>query len=259
MRLLRTPDSDLSDIAELISRDSALVVDVLRCANSAYYAAGRRIAAIGEAVQIIGFRETIRLLNLVAAHQTTNRDLGSYGIGAEDFWAESLFSGFFLERLAKTTSDFDPGEAYTTGLLRFIGRLAINQAIQDIGGGLFWNRQEPLSGWELENVGVTQAGAGAQLLRKWEFPEVVAQAVESQEDPTITDNAGPLVQATHLAARILPSGIDRPFIDSLDNRPLECPTDHPFVIAHHLTPADIDAVRIDAHQALLAVRTNLFG
>ena len=100
-QLLRTPESDLGDISELISRDSALVIDVLRCANSAYYALGWRVSAVSEAVQIIGFRETIRLLNLVAAHQTTNRDLGSYGIAAEDFWAESLFSGLFLNGLRR--------------------------------------------------------------------------------------------------------------------------------------------------------------
>jgi HD-like signal output (HDOD) protein len=77
MRLLRSSDSDLSDISDLISRDTALVVDVLRCANSAYYGVGWQVTSIGEAVQIIGFRETIRLLNLVAAHQTASRDLGS--------------------------------------------------------------------------------------------------------------------------------------------------------------------------------------
>ncbi len=257
MRLLRTPESDLSDIAELIKRDTALVVDFLRCANSAYYAVGWRVAAVGEAVQIIGFRESIRLLNLVAAHQTANRDLGSYGIAAEDFWAESLFSGLFLERLAQTTTAFDPGEAYTTGLLRFIGRLAIDQAIHDIGGGLFWDGKAPLASWELENVGVSQAGAGAQLLRRWEFPDAVVQAVGEQERQELDASAGPLVQAAHFAARVLPSGSDKSFIDSLASRPLDFPAGHPFVVAHHLSPADVDVVRADAYRALLAIRDNL--
>jgi len=257
MRLLRSAESDLSDIADLISRDSALVVDVLRCANSAYHGVGWKITAVGEAVQIIGFRETIRLLNLVAAHQTANRDLGSYGIAAEDFWAASLFSGLFLERLAERTGAFDAGEAYTAGLLRFTGRLAINQAIQDLGGGLFWDGKESLSAWELENVGITQAGAGAHLLRKWNFSDVVVQAVDEQERQDLDPSAESLVRAVNFAARVLPSGLDRSFVESLENRALDFPADHPFAVAHNLTPEDVNAVLADAQRELQSIRGSL--
>jgi HD-like signal output (HDOD) protein len=139
-------------------------------------------------------------------------------------------------------------------LLRFIGRLAINQAIQDLGGGLFWDGNESLSAWEVDNVGMTQAAAGAHLLRKWNFSEVVVRAVDAQEQPDLDASAEPLVQAVHFAARVLPSGIDRSFVESLENRPLDFPAGHPFVLAHHLTPEDANAVRIDAHNALLSIR-----
>jgi HD-like signal output (HDOD) protein len=257
MRLLRSTESSLSEIAELISRDSALVIDVLRCANSVYYGGGRRIAAIDEAIQLIGFRETIRMLNVAVAHQSTNRSLGSYGIAAEDFWAESLFSGLFLEGLAKHTAACDPSEAYTAGLLRFIGRLAINQAIQDLGGGLFWDGRQSIASWEMENVGISQAGAGAHLLRKWEFSDAVVQAVGTQDDREAVASAEPLVHAAHFAARVLPSGINRSFIDSLEHGYLECPPDHPFVVAHHVTSATIDVVRMESYQALLSIRDGM--
>ena len=259
MRLLRDPQANLDDIADLISRDSALAVDVLRCANSAFYGNAERVAAVGPAVQIIGFRETIRLLNLVAAHQTTHRNLGSYGIAAEDFWAESLFSGLYLEGLARHTQAFDPGEAYTAGLLRFLGRLAINQAVDDLGGGLFWDGRTSLAEWERENVGITQAAAGAQLLRKWEFPEAVVQAVGTQDDAAVDAGAAPLVQAAHFAAQVLPSGLDRAFIESLEQHVLEFPPDHPFVATHGLSAEDATAVRVEAQAALLAIRDQLYN
>ena len=37
MRLMRDPESDIDSIAALVGRDSALVADILRCANSSYY------------------------------------------------------------------------------------------------------------------------------------------------------------------------------------------------------------------------------
>jgi len=144
-------------------------------------------------------------------------------------------------------------------LLRFIGRLAINQVVHDIGGGLFWDGNQALSVWELENVGVTQAGAGAQLLSKWGFSEVMVQAVGDQERPQPDPSAAPLVLATHFAARLLPSGIDKSFIDTLKDQPLNFPADHPFVVAHNLTPADVDVVRAEAYRALLAIRDNLYS
>lgn len=258
MRLLRDPQSNLDDIAELINRDSALAVDVLRCANSAYYAMAERVAVVSQAVQVIGFRETIRLLNLVAAHQTASRDLGSYGIAAEDFWTESLFNGLFLEGLARQTGAFDSGEAYTAGLLRFLGRLAINQAVDDLGGGLFWDGQAPLGDWERENVGITQAAAGAQLLRKWGFSEEIVQAVGLQDAAAAPTTAGPMVLAAHFTARVLPPGLEHTAIESMETQDLIYPAVHPFVGAHGLDAESVNAVRRGAHASLVAIRQQLY-
>jgi HD-like signal output (HDOD) protein len=260
LRLLRDPDSGLAAIAELISRDSALAVDVLRCANSAYYSRETRVADVTEAVHVIGFHETIRLVSLVATNHTTNRDLGSYGIGAEDFWAESLFNGLLLEALAKHTGATDPGEAYTTGLLRLIGRLAINQVIQDLGGGLFWDGATPMSEWERENVGLTQAEVGGQLLRKWEFPEATTLAVEIQDFTTLpdADTQLPLVQAAHFVACVFPAGGGLAAIEASTNAVSPACEDHPFATAHGVTVEMFSTIRADAHRAFIGVRETLY-
>ena len=256
--LLRDAHSDLGDISGLIGCDPALAADILRCANSAFYGFGLRVSAVDEAVQKIGFRETIRLLSLVVAHGATNRDLGSYGIPAEDSWAESLFSGLLLENLARAGNDLDSEEAYTAGLLRFLGRLAINQTIEDFGGGLFWNGTEPLDAWELATVGLTQAEAGALLLRKWKFSESMARAVENQNVPDISESPNSLVQAMHFLARILPSGLDLAYFLSLDQRPLAVPEDHPFARLQGLDAGRVGQLVAETHQSFLAIRTELY-
>lgn len=260
LQLLRNPDSGLSDIVELINRDSALAADVLRCANSAFYGRNTRTAAVGEAVQVIGFHETIRLVSLVAIHSTTSRDLGSYGIAADEFWSESLFNGLFFDALAKHTNNVDSGEAYTAGLLRFIGRLALNQALQDLGGGLFWDGQQPLVQWERENVGLTQADVGANLLRRWQFPDPIVTAVESQDLPPEDAIEIPqaLVQAMNLVARVLPAGAGVPVLDA---KPLQLPPDlaeHPFALAYGFDTAALVAIHAEATQAYVAIRETLY-
>jgi HD-like signal output (HDOD) protein len=259
LQLLRDPDSGLSDIVELISRDSALAADVLRCANSAFYGRNTKIGAVGEAVQVIGFHETIRLVSLVAAHSTTHRDLGCYGIAAEDFWTESLFSGLFLDALAKYSGGIDAGEAYTVGLMRLIGRLAINQALQDLGGSLFWAGRTSLGDWERENVGLTQAEVGAGLLRKWQFPETITNAVESQDsDPSAIATAEILIQAMNFTTRVLPPGQPVPRPESTFTDESGQATGHPFAVSHRLSVEAIGEILGATQRAFVAVRETLY-
>ncbi len=237
MGLLRNPNSDLDDIVALIRTDAALTADIIRGSNSAFYGAGERVASLDRALQKIGFRESIRLLNHAVAHLAAGRHLGSYGIAAEDFWAESLFHGLLLEELATHTGAVSPDDAHTAGLLRYIGRLAINQSIDDLGGGLFWNDNEPVEQWELDNVGVTQAQAGAILLRHWQFPDVTVQAVEWQHRPAEAPQPNWLAGALDFSAALLPPGSESAHLGYALAAAEELVAAHPFIEANRLEPA----------------------
>ncbi len=254
LSLLRDPDSDVNDIAVLIGSDPALAADVLRCANSAAYGAGVHLSAIDQAVQKIGSRETIRIVGRVITQGMTRNDLGSYGIDAEDFWAESLFNGIFLGNLARATEAIDVDEAYLCGLLRFIGRLAINQAIRDDGAGIFWDGRESLAAWEQENVGVTYAEAGGILLRRWQLSEDVAGAVEGQDALASVDSPIALVQALHFTSTVLPPGLDLAFFLDASDRPVVVPRQDPFVRANGLSQDMIADLIGETQRAFAAVR-----
>lgn len=260
IQLLRQPDSGVHAIAELIRCDSGLAADVLRCANSAYYNRSIRVADINDAVQVIGFQETVRIVSLVAVRQTTHRDLDCYGIPAEDFWSESLFNGLFAEALARRIGRIDAGEAYTVGLLRFIGRLAINQVVGNLGFGLFWDRAAPASAWEQENTGCTQAEIGARLLRKWDFPEHMALAMEAQEHteamPPATTH--PLVTALNFAAQVLPAGTGLAELPTIVGTPRLPISAAPFAAAHQLTAEATTELLEDAYRSFVEIRETLY-
>jgi HD-like signal output (HDOD) protein len=211
LALLRDPQSPISGIAELIGSDPALAADLLRCSNSAFYGSGVQIQSIDQAVQKIGFRETVRLLSLAVSRIVTGCNLTSYGLSADDFWSESLFHGLFMEEIARATGGAEPDEAHTAGLLRYIGRLAINQSIHDLGGGLYWFGQEPLLQWETETVGFSQAQAGAVLLRNWQFPPELVRACEGQELPALLPEPSWLASALFFASSVLPQEFGTPF------------------------------------------------
>jgi len=204
--LLADVNADMGKVVGLINTDAALAADIIRAANSAFYSSGERVASLDRAVEKLGFRESIRLLSMSIVHLLAARDLGCYGIPAEVYWAESLYHGIFVEELARETNAADPDTAHTAGLLRYIGRLAINQIIHDLGGGLFWDGSDPLNEWELREVGVCQSEVAAVLLRTWRFPEELAEAIEFQSDPARAAATNWYAGALHFAGQVLSEG-----------------------------------------------------
>lgn len=257
--LLRNPNAELDDIVALIRTDAALSADIIRGANSAFYGAGERVSSLERALQKIGFREGIRLLNHAVAHLAAGRNLGSYGIAAEDFWAESLFHGLLLEALAKETGAVSPDDAHTAGLLRYIGRLAINQSIDDLGGGLFWATSVAVAEWELENVGVTQEQAGAMLLKHWQFPDPMVQAIEFQREPERASQPNWLAEALAFAAVVLPAGSESAKLGEVLAATVPGIEGHPFAQANKLAADRIAAAVEIARNGLSAVNQHLYG
>jgi HD-like signal output (HDOD) protein len=235
MTLLRAPDTDLSEFTDLIKTDTALTTDVLRGANSAFYGLGERVSSLDRAVQRIGFKECIRLINLSVAHTLAARRLSCYGIAAEDFWAESLFNGLFMETLARKTGAIDPDTAHTAGLLRYVGRLAINRCLEDLGDKQQWDRQSWLPVWELEHVGFSQTFAAGKLLRAWQFSEEIVRAIEWQEDPAGGEQPDELLAALHFTATVLPQGMGLSFAELPGDPAKMNLVETRFVVAYGLT------------------------
>lgn len=252
LALLRDANCDLEDVVALIKIDTALTADIIRGANSAFYGADDRVSSLDRAVQKIGFRESIRLLNLAVTHIFASRDLGSYGIAADAFWSESLFQGLFLQELAKSTGAYDTDVANTTGLLRFVGRLAINQSIAELGAGLFWNGETSLEQWEIDNVGFTQNCAAGLLLRAWRFPDEICEAIEYQNEPAKAAESNWLAHALHFTTQVVPPGMWH------DSATYPSPSTTPFAEQHALTPDRIDALVVTTRQNYFSISQMLY-
>src|SRR5689334_9369866 len=62
--LLLDPNSDLSEVTNLLRRDTALTARIIRISNSAFYNAGQPFASLEEALARVGFTEVYRLTGL---------------------------------------------------------------------------------------------------------------------------------------------------------------------------------------------------
>lgn len=259
MKLLRNPDSEVSSIAELVGSDPSLAADVIRCANSAFFGGTDSIQSIGEAVQKIGFRETINLLNLAVARLATGRDLEGYGIAADHFWSECLFNGLLVRNLAGTTGRADSDEAYTVGLLRFVGRLAINESVREHGSDVFKPGAEPMAAWEMRSVGFVQSRAGALLLANWQFSTEMVHAISGQDDPARLSEGNWLAEALHFASLLLPQGVGMPFSVAHEQTNPPVPRGNDFMRRSGLTPAAVETLLAATREDYGRIRQTMGG
>src|SRR3954470_6380410 len=124
--LLLDINSDLSDITSLLKRDAALTTRIIRISNSAIYNTGRPFASLEESLARVGFTEVYRLTGFAAAAQLADQKLPFYGISGAQLRENALLTALIMEALAPLAG-VDSGLAYTAGLLRSVGKIAIDR------------------------------------------------------------------------------------------------------------------------------------
>jgi HD-like signal output (HDOD) protein len=185
--LLLEPNSDLTDVIDLLKRDSGLTARVIRVANSAVYAgaAGVRFGSLEEALQRVGFNEVYRLTGFAAVAQISDHTLSYYGIGGGQFRENSLLTALMMEMLAPQAG-VDPRMAYTAGLLRSTGKIAVDRLCSGPTYARSYSAKGndgPITTWETELVGVTNTEAAGTILEAWRFPPITISAIRDHYKP----------------------------------------------------------------------------
>jgi len=249
--LARDPNTDLAAICASLRNDGPLVADIIRISNSPYYAPATFHGNLVAAINYIGLREVMRVVNLSLSRRIFARDLSSYGVSAYDYWSDSVAGALVMEALA-TQSGLNPEDAYTIGILHAIGRVLINRVIEDQGFAIFWDGRQPIAEWERGEVGFDYAEAGAMLLEHWSFPAQTCDIIRWQVNPEKIVEPVSMLGLLQFTQRLLAlTGLD------FANQGWQLPEADPFVQASGLTTASVSkliaACRDDFHSILQSV------
>lgn len=162
--LLLDLNSALGGVTALLKRDLSLTARIIRISNSVIYNTGEPYASLEEALARVGFTEVYRLAGFAAVTQLADRRLPFYRISGAQLRENALLSALVMEELARP-AQVDPRMAYTAGLLRSTGKVALDrmttEVLPDCGG---------LADWEKAVVGVNNCEAAAIVLSEWRFP-----------------------------------------------------------------------------------------
>jgi len=119
--MLQNEDTGISQVSELISSDPALVAQILKIVNSAYYSLPQEVTKIQFAVAFLGLNEVCRLALTLSVINTLNvaqsRELAA-------FWFHSFYAALCTKHLAKTFIPQLPfDELWSAAILPDIGKL----------------------------------------------------------------------------------------------------------------------------------------
>ncbi len=200
-RLLRDPNSALGDVAAHLKHDSALAARLLRIANSAAFAQSEPVASIEDAAALIGLKEIHRLVGAVAVDHFSLRNFPLFGFTGPGLRGNAILVALLMEELARPGQE-DPSAAYSAGLFRSLGKLALAIIADEAApvapfqpaGSL------PLVGWEKLTFGVASNQATAAILKEWHFPGEVTQAIAGHYEPAMHHH--PLACLLNLAAHL---------------------------------------------------------
>jgi HD-like signal output (HDOD) protein len=240
--LAKDPNTDLETLCALMRNDGPLAADIIRISNSPYYAPATFHSNLVSAVNQIGLREVVRVVNLSLSRQLLARDLSSYGVTAYEYWSASVAAGLVIEAVAEKTG-LHSEDAYTIGILHAIGRVLINQVIEQHGFAIFWDGQQPIEKWERDSVGFDYAEAGAMLLEHWHFPATTCEIIRGQLDAANAVEPASLIGALQFTRRLLAlTGSD------FETKAWLVPEGDPFVRAAGLTPASLAQLVSDCRE-----------
>ena len=227
--LLAKPNTDIEDMAALISLDPVLASATVRMANSAYFASSSSVESVGQAVLRLGAKELYRLAALSLASRWMAIEVKGYRWEAGDFCRASFVNALAAETLAQGTGKVDPALAYMCGLVHELGKLAVAHSCASSFESIRARREELGGTWlaaETEILGFNHAAVSARLLREWKFPEAcVSVAAHNPPGPGLPKEHRPLAAhihaAHHLAAAFGAGQGEDAFLFRLDNDLLE--------------------------------------
>jgi len=202
--LLEQTSISNEEIVQVIKCDNVLTAKLLRACNSPYFGLDDPVSSVDQAVLMLGHQQILHIVLTLAFGSAMVVPLPGYAVEANELWRHSLLTATASELVAADayTMSVEAPVAFTVGLLHDIGKLALGQALtQEIQNEI---RQLVEQGGaarteaEKKVLGADHAEIGACLLKSWNLPEEIIEAVAHHHQP-VCEPRPRLSVITHVA------------------------------------------------------------
>lgn len=199
--MLEGDEIDTNKLVHKIDQDQVLAAKVLRLSNSSYYGRVGTVKNVNEAIAVTGLRN---LKTLVIASGISAAFTKIPGFDLTRFWRHSLMTANIAREIAKE-QHLDTETTYISALMHSIGQLPIHLVFPAAGAEIdeVCHGKSVLERKNVEHtkVGVDHCMIGAELAKRWNFPEEIQRAIRYYADP-LNENACDLAPIIYMAAHI---------------------------------------------------------
>lgn len=199
MNELAQREPSLRRLNLLFGSDPVLSARLLELANAPAHQLTRQVAGISEALVLLG---SAPLQTLVSSATLGTAARAVQGINLQQFWRYSLNTAKLARSLAGLVHH-NQIAAYTAGLLHAVGELLLHLAdpetvlsINTLVSPLDLRRAKI----EQRILGYCYGNVSAGLAQRWQFPDVVVEALQHQSAPLDNNVYEPLAGVIHLAS-----------------------------------------------------------
>jgi HD-like signal output (HDOD) protein len=179
----KTLEANISarQIAELVEKDQALALKVLKVANSPFYRRIKEISTIRGAVVLLGFNVLKSIvLSISVLNLFNNKD--RQALDFYKFWQHSIACAVCAKSIAAKILPNSAEDAFIAGLLHDLGKVIADQLICRKGQYREVMEAMERAGADIleieqEVVGIDHASIGKYLMERWNLPSHLSKAV----------------------------------------------------------------------------------
>jgi len=189
--LLDKSETSNEDVVQAIRCDNVLTAKLLRACNSPYFGFSEPVASVDQAVLVLGHQQILHIVLTLAFGSAMAVPLPGYAVESNELWEHSLTTAMAAEVVVNSGLELnvEAPVAFTAGLLHDIGKLVMSQILdpqmQSAIRGRVTLDMISRSDAEKEILGTDHAEVGACLLKSWNLPEDVVEAVANHHRPTL--------------------------------------------------------------------------
>lgn len=170
-QMLARRDFKMDDVIEMISEDQSLASQVLKVANSSFYAGLSSIATIKDAIVRLGAQEVANMVMMASQFEMYHSENEYLNSAMQGLWTHTLACATGAKWLARKSGYTNlAAECFMSGLLHDIGQLALLKVLDDIH-----KNQEISTAFSQtlvdEILARMHSDVGYQLLKSWSLPE----------------------------------------------------------------------------------------
>lgn len=174
---------DARELKECIERDPALTAKILRVVNSSLFGLSREVSDLNQALALLGTKPLKLLVLGFSLPEGLFAEVAREQL--DWYWRTTLVRAVAAREISEQLWHRPGDDAFLAGLLQDIGVLVLLDQFREpyaqFLGRVIEDRGN-LDAMEVESLGFDHTALSAELLRNWNMPELLVEAIAEKRD-----------------------------------------------------------------------------